>query len=175
MSSDRGLPATSESPGAVWSPWNVGTCTSGCTLRSRGFRERRRTCQAPNDCHGAAYDVMLCDDIKVSILIINSVNLNINFKILMNYHKMKRLHQQSSLFNCFHLLNNFYGNFIHNNVDNKRAKYKRTNLLSYVGNVPIKEKIIKLRTKPCAFRLSLINKMTTFLPYKKSHYQPTLL
>ncbi|KAJ0182622.1 hypothetical protein K1T71_001991 [Dendrolimus kikuchii] len=52
-------PVLPEAPGAVaWSPWSVGSCSSGCSLRSRGFRERRRTCQAPSGCQGAAYDVV---------------------------------------------------------------------------------------------------------------------
>ncbi|XP_053617820.1 A disintegrin and metalloproteinase with thrombospondin motifs adt-2-like [Plodia interpunctella] len=48
-----------------WSSWREASCQSGCTLRSRGFRERRRTCHAATGCEGTAYDVTLCDDTKV--------------------------------------------------------------------------------------------------------------
>lgn len=48
-----------------WSPWKEGVCRSGCTMRSRGFRERRRQCASPDGCDGTGYDVVLCDDIKV--------------------------------------------------------------------------------------------------------------
>ncbi|XP_013194658.2 A disintegrin and metalloproteinase with thrombospondin motifs adt-2 [Amyelois transitella] len=57
------------SPGVLgvggWGGWKEATCQSGCTLHSRGFRERRRTCQAAAGCEGAAYDVTLCDDTKI--------------------------------------------------------------------------------------------------------------
>lgn len=66
------LSTTSEVPpsGATeagWGPWKEGNCQSGCTARGKGFRERRRVCAAEADCQGSAYDVMLCDDKKVTI------------------------------------------------------------------------------------------------------------
>ncbi|KAG7310923.1 hypothetical protein JYU34_003762 [Plutella xylostella] len=48
---------------APWSPWQEGQCQSGCTARSKGYRERRRQCLA-QDCEGTGYDVALCDDTK---------------------------------------------------------------------------------------------------------------
>lgn len=49
-----------------WSAWQEGSCRSGCTERSRGFRERRRVCTAESKgCRGTSYDVILCDDLKV--------------------------------------------------------------------------------------------------------------
>ncbi|RVE49347.1 hypothetical protein evm_005962 [Chilo suppressalis] len=58
--------AGSESAGADgWGPWRESSCQSGCTMRARGFRERRRTCAGAATCTGASYDVMLCDDSKV--------------------------------------------------------------------------------------------------------------
>lgn len=48
-----------------WSPWEEGVCRSGCTLRSRGTREKRRQCSQTDACQGTGYDVVLCDDIKV--------------------------------------------------------------------------------------------------------------
>ncbi|KAH9641603.1 hypothetical protein HF086_009206, partial [Spodoptera exigua] len=43
-----------------WSPWREASCQSGCSDRSRGFRERRRVCMKPSSdaCHGASYDVV---------------------------------------------------------------------------------------------------------------------
>ncbi|KAJ8736459.1 hypothetical protein PYW08_007115 [Mythimna loreyi] len=50
-----------------WSAWKEASCQSGCSERSRGFRERRRVCTKPTSdaCQGASYDVVLCDDTKV--------------------------------------------------------------------------------------------------------------
>ncbi|KAG7203022.1 hypothetical protein KM043_010147 [Ampulex compressa] len=62
--SDRG---TAERPGG-WSEWKTEECTSGCLLRSKGARARRRTCDAPParntlaGCLGQSYDVVLCRD-----------------------------------------------------------------------------------------------------------------
>lgn len=49
----------------TWNEWSEGTCNSGCTYRSRGARERRRTCSENAICDGSSYDVALCDDSKV--------------------------------------------------------------------------------------------------------------
>lgn len=50
-----------------WSDWKEGLCRSGCTLRSKGFRERKRHCSNVDTCEGTAYDVVLCDDSKVRV------------------------------------------------------------------------------------------------------------
>ncbi|XP_059048068.1 A disintegrin and metalloproteinase with thrombospondin motifs adt-2-like [Achroia grisella] len=82
VTTSTGLPATSDgstgpasNDGAAnvgnnsgsggWSEWREAACRSGCTSRSRGFRERRRSCSSQIDCDGTAYDVVLCDDSKV--------------------------------------------------------------------------------------------------------------
>ncbi|XP_012551184.1 A disintegrin and metalloproteinase with thrombospondin motifs adt-2 [Bombyx mori] len=48
-----------------WTVWREGACRSGCSAKSRGFRERRRECATTTTCQGSAYDVVLCDDTKV--------------------------------------------------------------------------------------------------------------
>ncbi|XP_063549121.1 A disintegrin and metalloproteinase with thrombospondin motifs adt-2-like [Cydia strobilella] len=55
-------PTTATTSG--WGAWQEGACRSGCSLRSRGFRERRRGC-ASGSCDGVGYDVVICDDSKV--------------------------------------------------------------------------------------------------------------
>nr|XP_026494741.1 A disintegrin and metalloproteinase with thrombospondin motifs adt-2-like [Vanessa tameamea] len=51
--------------GDTWSEWRADACRSGCTLRGRGARERRRSCPDNAVCEGSSYDVALCDDSKV--------------------------------------------------------------------------------------------------------------
>ncbi|XP_072937125.1 A disintegrin and metalloproteinase with thrombospondin motifs adt-2-like [Epargyreus clarus] len=51
--------------GATWGAWSAGACRSGCTLKSRGARERRRSCPPDAICEGSSYDVVLCEDTKV--------------------------------------------------------------------------------------------------------------
>lgn len=51
-----------------WSNWKISQCSSGCVLKSKGYQERRRTCDNPipqntdEGCDGNSYDVVLCDD-----------------------------------------------------------------------------------------------------------------
>ncbi|VVC90537.1 unnamed protein product [Leptidea sinapis] len=68
VSSDPSFQQSTDGPiGDVttWSEWKSSECRSGCTQRGRGARERRRTCPATAKCEGSAYDVALCDDVKV--------------------------------------------------------------------------------------------------------------
>ncbi|CAK1601860.1 unnamed protein product [Parnassius mnemosyne] len=62
--SDAETPVTVSGTADGWSEWRAGACRSGCTARSRGARERRRSCAKGSVCEGTAYDVMLCDDTK---------------------------------------------------------------------------------------------------------------
>ncbi|KAK2583028.1 hypothetical protein KPH14_009070 [Odynerus spinipes] len=56
-----------------WSEWKVGPCSSGCLLRSKGARQRHRSCNNPTPintdtdtgCEGLHYDVQLCKDEKL--------------------------------------------------------------------------------------------------------------
>ncbi|XP_047368388.1 A disintegrin and metalloproteinase with thrombospondin motifs 2-like isoform X3 [Vespa velutina] len=51
-----------------WSDWKVGPCSSGCLQRSKGARQRHRSCDNPlpinteAGCEGWHYDVQLCKD-----------------------------------------------------------------------------------------------------------------
>ncbi|XP_073958021.1 A disintegrin and metalloproteinase with thrombospondin motifs adt-2-like isoform X2 [Choristoneura fumiferana] len=70
-SADDATPASNDSANngvasgeGGWGAWRSGSCRSGCTLRARGFRERRRACAA-SACAGVSYDVVLCNDAKV--------------------------------------------------------------------------------------------------------------
>ncbi|XP_045775267.1 A disintegrin and metalloproteinase with thrombospondin motifs 14-like [Maniola jurtina] len=58
-------PPPSQGGGSTWTEWTSDTCRSGCTAKSRGARERRRSCPENAVCEGSSYDVVLCEDSKV--------------------------------------------------------------------------------------------------------------
>lgn len=53
-----------------WSSWKLGQCSSGCTMKSKGYQKRTRTCTNPppqntdEGCEGNSFDVVLCNDNK---------------------------------------------------------------------------------------------------------------